>query len=192
MFTGIIQSVGTVESLEGENLIISGNSNKFLKHDLGTSISIDGVCLTLRGYVKESLNFQVSRESRERSVINQYIPGQRVNLELPLTMETFLSGHIVQGHVDTITTVSSIEEVSDDLWNYYFKNNNYKYLVDKGSITINGVSLTLVNPTDKQFSISIIRETYDSTNFNNLQVGTSVNIEFDIMAKYVERALNDK
>jgi|TARA_B110000438_G_scaffold78176_1_gene78354 riboflavin synthase len=192
MFTGIIQSVGTVESLEGENLIISGNSNKFLKHDLGTSISIDGVCLTLRGYVKESLNFQVSRESRERSVINQYIPGQRVNLELPLTMETFLSGHIVQGHVDTITTVSSIEEVSDDLWNYYFKNNNYKYLVDKGSITINGVSLTLVNPTDKQFSISIIRETYDRTNFNNLQVGTSVNIEFDIMAKYVERALNDK
>ena len=107
-------------------------------------------------------------------------------------METFLSGHIVQGHVDTITTVSSIEEVSDDLWNYYFKNNNYKYLVDKGSITINGVSLTLVNPTDKQFSISIIRETYDRTNFNNLQVGTSVNIEFDIMAKYVERALNDK
>ena len=192
MFTGIIQSVGTVESLEGENLIISGNSTKFLKHDLGTSISIDGVCLTLRGYVKESLNFQVSRESRERSVINQYIPGQRVNLELPLTMETFLSGHIVQGHVDTITTVSSIEEVSDDLWNYYFKNNNYKYLVDKGSITINGVSLTLVNPTDKQFSISIIRETYDRTNFNNLQVGTSVNIEFDIMAKYVERALNDK
>ncbi len=192
MFTGIIQSVGTVESLEGENLIISGNSNKFLKHDLGTSISIDGVCLTLRGYVKESLNFQVSRESRERSVINQYIPGQRVNLELPLTMETFLSGHIVQGHVDTITTVSSIEEVSDDLWNYYFKNNNYKYLVDKGSITINGVSLTIVNPTDKQFSISIIRETYDRTNFNNLQVGTSVNIEFDIMAKYVERALNDK
>ena len=181
-----------MESLEGENLIISGNSNKFLKHDLGTSISIDGVCLTLRGYVKESLNFQVSRESRERSVINQYIPGQRVNLELPLTMETFLSGHIVQGHVDTITTVSSIEEVSDDLWNYYFKNNNYKYLVDKGSITINGVSLTLVNPTDKQFSISIIRETYDRTNFNNLQVGTSVNIEFDIMAKYVERALNDK
>ena len=87
MFTGIIQSVGTVESLEGENLIISGNSNKFLKHDLGTSISIDGVCLTLRGYVKESLNFQVSRESRERSVINQYIPGQRVTLELPLTME---------------------------------------------------------------------------------------------------------
>ena len=75
---------------------------------------------------------------------------------------------------------------------YRRKNNNYKYLVDKGSITINGVSLTLVNPTDKQFSISIIRETYDRTNFNNLQVGTSVNIEFDIMAKYVERALNDK
>ena len=107
-------------------------------------------------------------------------------------METFLSGHIVQGHVDTITTVSNIEQVSDDLWNFCFVNNNYKYLVDKGSITINGVSLTLVNPNEDKFSVAIIRETYDRTNFNNLQVDSPVNVEFDIMAKYVERALDDK
>ena len=107
-------------------------------------------------------------------------------------METFLSGHIVQGHVDTITTVSNIEQVSDDLWNFFFVNNNYKYLVDKGSITINGVSLTLVNPNEDKFSVAIIRETYDRSNFNNLQVDSPVNVEFDIMAKYVERALDDK
>ena len=83
-------------------------------------------------------------------------------------------------------------ERDNNLWNFFFKNNNYKYIVDKGSITINGVSLTLVNPSDDNFSVSIIWETFDRTNFNNLKVGSSVNIEFDIMAKYVERALNDK
>ena len=100
-------------------------------------------CLTLRGYDDSNLIFQVSKESITRSIINNYSSGDHVNLELPLTMETFLSGHIVQGHVDTITTVSNIEQVSDDLWNFFFSNNSYKYIVDKGSITINGVSLTV-------------------------------------------------
>ena len=192
MFTGIIQGMGYVDSLDGENLAISTNSNKFSNHDLGTSFAVDGVCLTLRGYEGKILNFQVSKESISRSIISEYEIGKLVNLELPLTMETFLSGHIVQGHVDTVTTVLKIEKVSDDQWNYNFKNNNFKYLVDKGSITVNGVSLTIVNPKDDIFTIAIIRETYDRTNFNKLEVGSFVNIEFDIMAKYVERALNDK
>jgi riboflavin synthase len=192
MFTGIIQGMGYVDSLDGENLAISTNSNKFSNHDLGTSFAVDGVCLTLRRYEGKLLNFQVSKESISRSIISEYEIGKLVNLELPLTMETFLSGHIVQGHVDTVTTVLKIEKVSDDQWNYNFKNNNFKYLVDKGSITVNGVSLTIVNPKDDIFTVAIIRETYDRTNFNKLEVGSFVNIEFDIMAKYVERALNDK
>ena len=192
MFTGIIQGMGYVDSLDEENLAISTNSNRFSNHDLGTSFSVDGVCLTLRGYHGKVLNFQVSKETISRSIISEYEIGKLVNLELPLTMETFLSGHIVQGHVDTVTTVLKIEKVSDDQWNYNFKNNNFKYLVDKGSITVNGVSLTIVNPKDDIFTIAIIRETYDRTNFNKLEVGSFVNIEFDIMAKYVERALNDK
>ena len=192
MFTGIIQSIGTIESLNGENWVISPDADKFLNHESGTSIAVDGVCLTLRSYEEGYLNFQVSTESKERSIIKEYVNGVNVNLELPLTMETFMSGHMVQGHVDTLTTVTDIEKVSDDLWNFYFQNNSFKYIVDKGSITINGVSLTLVNPSDDNFSVSIIRETFDRTNFNNLKVGSSVNIEFDIMAKYVERALNDK
>jgi riboflavin synthase len=192
MFTGIIQGMGYVDSLDGENLAISTNSNKFSNHELGTSFAVDGVCLTLRRYEGKLLNFQVSKESISRSIISEYEIGKLVNLELPLTMETFLSGHIVQGHVDTVTTVLKIEKVSDDQWNYNFKNNNFKYLVDKGSITVNGVSLTIVNPKDDIFTVAIIRETYDRTNFNKLEVGSFVNIEFDIMAKYVERALNDK
>jgi riboflavin synthase len=138
------------------------------------------------------LTFQVSKESIQRSIISKYNKGSEVNLELPLTMEKFLSGHLVQGHVDTVTSVLKVNEISEDLWNYEFKNNDYKYLVDKGSVTVNGISLTVVNPTDEHFTVAVIRETYDRTNFKNLNVDSIVNIEFDIMAKYVERFLNDK
>ena len=121
MFTGIIQSVGVVTSLDGENLIISTNSDKFLNHDLGTSIAVDGVCLTLRGYDEEQSNLPSFQRVNFKIYYKElHYPGTLINLELPLTMETFLSGHIVQGHVDTITTVSNIEQVSDDLWNFFF------------------------------------------------------------------------
>lgn len=192
MFTGIIQAIGTVKSFNDENLDIIADSDIFYGHELGTSISIDGVCLTLSDYDNKILKFQVSQETVNRSVISNYEKGSIVNLELPLTMDKFLSGHLVQGHVDTTTSVLNIEKVSDDLWDYHFSTNNSNYLVDKGSITINGVSLTVVSPDEKKFSVSVIRETFNRTNFNKLQVGSLVNIEFDIMAKYVERFLDDK
>ena len=192
MFTGIIQAIGTVKSFNDENLEIITESDIFYGHELGTSISIDGVCLTLSDYDNKILKFQVSQETVNRSVISNYEKGSIVNLELPLTMDKFLSGHLVQGHVDTTTSVLNIEKVSDDLWDYHFSTNNSNYLVDKGSITINGVSLTVVSPDEKKFSVSVIRETFNRTNFNKLQVGSLVNVEFDIMAKYVERFLDDK
>ena len=192
MFTGIIQAIGTVKSFNDENLEIITESDIFYGHELGTSISIDGVCLTLSDYDNKILKFQVSQETVNRSVISNYEKGSIVNLELPLTMDKFLSGHLVQGHVDTTTSVLNIEKVSDDLWDYQFFTNNSNYLVDKGSITINGVSLTVVSPDEEKFSVSVIRETFNRTNFNKLQVGSLVNVEFDIMAKYVERFLDDK
>jgi len=192
MFTGIIQAIGTVKSFNNENLDIITDSDIFYGHELGTSISIDGVCLTLSDYDNKILKFQVSQETVNRSVISNYEKGSIVNLELPLTMDKFLSGHLVQGHVDTTTSVLNIEKVSDDLWDYQFSNNNSNYLVDKGSININGVSLTVVSPDEEKFSVSVIRETFNRTNFNKLQVGSLVNVEFDIMAKYVERFLDDK
>jgi riboflavin synthase len=192
MFTGIIQAIGTVKSFNDENLDIITDSDIFYRHELGTSISIDGVCLTLSDYDNKILKFQVSQETVNRSVISNYEKGSIVNLELPLTMDKFLSGHLVQGHVDTTTSVLNIEKVSDDLWDYQFSTNNSNYLVDKGSITINGVSLTVVSPDEEKFSVSVIRETFNRTNFNKLQVGSLVNVEFDIMAKYVERFLDDK
>lgn len=192
MFTGIIQAIGTVKSFKDENLDIITDSDIFYGHELGTSISIDGVCLTLSDYDNKILKFQVSQETVNRSVISNYEKGSIVNLELPLTMDKFLSGHLVQGHVDTTTSVLNIEKVSDDLWDYQFSTNNSNYLVDKGSITINGVSLTVVSPDEEKFSVSVIRETFNRTNFNKLQVGSLVNVEFDIMAKYIERFLDDK
>jgi len=192
MFTGIIEATGTVNSLHGENLDIFTTSSDFHGLKMGISISVDGVCLTLRKFSDNVLTFQVSKESIQRSIISKYNKGSEVNLELPLTMEKFLSGHLVQGHVDTVTSVLKVNEISEDLWNYEFKNNDYKYLVDKGSVTVNGISLTVVNPTDEHFTVAVIRETYDRTNFKNLNVDSIVNIEFDIMAKYVERFLNDK
>ena len=171
MFTGIIQATGIVSALNDENLDITTDSDIFYGHELGTSISIDGVCLTLRDYDNEILRFQVSQETVKRSIISNYKKGSHVNLELPLTMDKFLSGHLVQGHVDTTTSVLNIEKVSDDLWDYEFSNKNYSYLVDKGSITINGVSLTVVSPDEEKFTVSVIRETFNRTNFNKLQVG---------------------
>ena len=176
MFTGIIQATGIVSALYDENLDITTDSDIFYGHELGTSISIDGVCLTLRDYDNEILRFQVSQETVKRTIISNYKKGSHVNLELPLTMDKFLSGHLVQGHVDTTTSLLNIEKVSDDLWDYEFANKNYSYLVDKGSITINGVSLTVVSPDEEKFTVSVIRETFNRTNFNKLQVGSLVNV----------------
>ena len=118
MFTGIIQATGIVSALNDENLDITTDSDIFYGHELGTSISIDGVCLTLRDYDNKILRFQVSQETVKRSNISNYKKGSHVNLELPLTMDKFFSGHLVQGHVDTTTSVLNIEKVSDDLWDY--------------------------------------------------------------------------
>ena len=186
--------MGSVLKIEkdGTNVhfTLSCSFNSELKID--QSLSHNGICLTVVECSDESYVVTAIEETMQKTSLGELQIGDLVNLERCMMLGSRLDGHMVQGHVDTLTTVTDIEKVSDDLWNFYFQNNNFKYIVDKGSITINGVSLTLVNPSDDNFSVSIIRETFDRTNFNNLKVGSSVNIEFDIMAKYVERALNDK
>jgi len=116
----------------------------------------------------------------------------KTNLELPATLTTFLSGHIVQGHVDNTSVVTNIVENDNNLWTYHFKNTDTRFIVDKGSITINGISLTVVNPNKDEFSVAVINETYQRTNLKYLKIGSIVNIEYDILAKYMERMINDK
>ncbi len=191
MFTGIINNMGVVTSVS-DNLLSINTENKLFKNiDTGTSVAVDGVCLTLTSLEGNNINFQISNESINRSIIKNYKIDSYVNLETPVTAKDFLSGHIVQGHVDEVAKVIDIIEQDNNLWEYIFSSNNSKYLVDKGSVAINGVSLTTNRPNESEFTIAIIQETYKRTNFQYLEPGTQVNIEYDILSKYVERLIND-
>ena len=192
MFTGIINNLGVVRDISNNSLIIYSENKQFLNIDLGTSVSVDGVCLTVRNIQENNLEFQISNESKNRSIIKGYKDNVSVNLELPTTVKDFLSGHIVQGHVDEISEVLNISEDNKNLWTFEFNSNNSKYLVDKGSVTINGVSLTVVNPNKHSFKVAVIDETYKRTNFQFLEANSQVNIEYDIISKYLERLIIDK
>jgi len=183
--------MGIVTSVS-DNLLSIKTENKIFKNiDTGTSVSVDGVCLTLKSLEDNNINFQISNESINRSIIKDYKIDSYVNLETPVKANDFLSGHIVQGHVDEVAKVIDITEEENNLWEFIFSSNNSKYLVDKGSVTINGVSLTTNSPNESVFTIAVIDETYKRTNFQYLEPGTQVNIEYDILSKYIERLIND-
>ena len=191
MFTGIVKSVGSVITLEEDHLLISTDDDNFYNLEPGTSISIDGCCLTLREYIDNNLLFQISDETITRTSLNKNHCGF-VNMELPLTVNSLLSGHIVQGHVDGVIELDEVTKLDNELWNFYFKNADEKYIVDKGSITINGISLTVVKPVKDKFSVAVIEETYKRTNLKHLKINNSVNVEYDIVIKYLEKLNYDK
>ena len=191
MFTGIVKSVGSVKTLEEDHLLISTDDDNFYNLEQGTSISIDGCCLTLREYIDNNLLFQISDETISRTSLNKDHCGF-VNMELPLTVNSLLSGHIVQGHVDGVIELDEATKLDNELWNFHFKYADEKYIVDKGSITINGISLTVVEPDKDKFSVAVIEETYKRTNLKNLKINSSVNVEYDIVIKYLEKLNYDK
>ena len=191
MFTGIVKSVGSVKTLEEDHLLISTDDDNFYTLETGTSISIDGCCLTLREYINKDLLFQISDETISRTSLNKDHCGF-VNMELPLTVNSLLSGHIVQGHVDGVIELDEVTKLDNELWNFHFKYADEKYIVDKGSITINGISLTVVEPDKDKFSVAVIEETYKRTNLKHLKMNSSVNVEYDIVIKYLEKLNYDK
>ena len=191
MFTGIVKSVGSVITLEEDHLLISTDDDNFYNLETGTSISIDGCCLTLREYINKDLLFQISDETISRTSLNKDHCGF-VNMELPLTVNSLLSGHIVQGHVDGVIELDEVTKLDNELWNFHFKYADEKYIVDKGSITINGISLTVVEPDKDKFSVAVIEETYKRTNLKHLKINSSVNVEYDIVIKYLEKLNYDK
>ena len=191
MFTGIVKSVGSIKTLEKDHLLISTDDDNFYNLETGTSISIDGCCLTLREYINKDLLFQISDETISRTSLNKDHCGF-VNMELPLTVNSLLSGHIVQGHVDGVIKLDEVTKLDNELWNFRFKYAVEKYIVDKGSITINGISLTVVEPTKDKFSVAVIEETYKRTNLKHLKINSSVNVEYDIVIKYLEKLNYDK
>ena len=190
MFTGIIESAGLIKQIrkEGSNIhfTIESNISKELKID--QSVAHNGVCLTVVELDDNTHTVTAIEETLNRSNLGQLIEGSPLNLERAMNVNARLDGHIVQGHVDATATCVAIEE-RDGSWYYQFRYipTEEHLLVDKGSICVNGVSLTVVNPHDDLFSVAIIPYTYEFTNFNTINVGDMVNLEFDIIGKYIAR-----
>ena len=190
MFTGIISSIGKINRLDENVLSIETSNTNFKNLDIGTSIAVDGCCLTLISENENILSFQISEETFNRTSINKNHCGY-VNLELPLTPNSLMSGHIVQGHIDSTTKILDIVEHGNETWTFKFENTKSNFIVDKGSITLNGISLTVVNPSSNDFSVAVINETYKNTNLQYLKIHDVVNVEYDIIIKYLEKLQND-
>ena len=193
MFTGIIEELGSVRSIEerGENarIIISARVvTEGTNH--GDSISVNGVCLTALDIEPDSFAADVSRETLQRSTLGRLQAGAPVNLERAVTPATRLGGHIVQGHVDARGQFLSVENHGES-WTLRisYPRDIARYLVFKGSVAVEGISLTIAALTDEHFEIAIIPKTWEVTNLSHLKPGDAVNIEVDVIGKYVEKLL---
>lgn len=192
MFTGIIEATGSIVNLqqEGRNIhfTIESSISPELKAD--QSVSHDGVCLTVVKVEGSRHVVTAVDETLRRSNFRNRKMGEEINLERCLRIDGRLDGHIVQGHVDDVAVCKDIESL-DGSWMITFKipSSNKHLLVDKGSVCINGVSLTVVKPGKKKFSVSIIPYTFEHTNFRQLRKGDVVNIEYDIVGKYIAKML---
>lgn len=193
MFTGIIEEKGSVRSVEfdGDNArIVIGASVVTDGTNSGDSISVNGVCLTALDITRDSFAADVSRETLDRSTLGSLAAGSPVNLERAVTPMSRLGGHIVQGHVDGRGTFISATP-DGDFWTVRigFPAEFAKYLVYKGSVAVEGISLTLASLGDDHFDIAVIPKTWELTNLSSLNPGDAVNLEADVIAKYVERML---
>ena len=190
MFTGIIECIATVEKIEKDK----GNLNISLKSSITKELKVDqslchnGVCLTVVKLNDDTYTVTVIAESLKKTNLGELKPGYIVNLERSMSVNSRFDGHIVQGHVDEVAVCSESFETNGS-WKYVFKHSEQNITVEKGSITINGVSLTVVNSTSSSFSVAIIPYTYENTNFKKIVEGSKVNLEFDILGKYISKLI---
>ncbi|TPN87707.1 riboflavin synthase [Aquimarina algicola] len=190
MFTGIIEELGKVTSLQTdkENLHITVQANFCSELKIDQSVAHNGVCLTVVSIEGNTYTVTAIKETLDKTNLMHLQEGNIVNLERGMKLGDRLDGHIVQGHVDQIATCIAIKE-ADGSWYFTFEYDKSlsNITIEKGSITVNGVSLTVVDSKIDQFSVAIIPFTYQHTNFNTFKVGTVVNLEFDVIGKYVKR-----
>jgi riboflavin synthase len=195
MFTGIIEAIGNVStvSVEGTNKIFRISSP--ITHELGIdqSVSHDGVCLTVESVSESSYQVTAVAETLSKTCLSHWKPGSRVNLERCLKMNGRLDGHIVQGHVDATAICKDRQDIMGS-WVFLFKFPEFfkNLIIEKGSVAINGISLTCFDVTDDEFSVAIIPYTFENTNIKDLVPGSLVNIEFDLIGKYVERMMTQR
>lgn len=190
MFTGIIEAFGTVEKMEQEQ----GNLHLSLASDLASELKIDqslahnGVCLTVVAKTPTSYTVTAIQETLNKTNLGALQVGAKVNLERAMQMNARLDGHLVQGHVDVVGVCTEARETEGSwLFSFEYPETVDYVSIEKGSITVNGVSLTVVNSGKNTFSVAIIPYTYEHTNFHQLQKGSPVNLEFDLIGKYIAK-----
>lgn len=195
MFSGIVEEAATVVGLarEHDNLHLTLKCSFTNELKIDQSVSHNGVCLTVVSIADDTYTVTAIRETLDRSNLGLLEVGSKVNLERSMPMNGRLDGHIVQGHVDQTAVCTDVTEAGGS-WYFTFKHEfdpvmakKGYFTVDKGSVTVNGVSLTVVEPTRDSFKVAIIPYTYEYTNFHQVQAGTVVNLEFDIIGKYISR-----
>ena len=196
MFNGIIFNKGNINRIlkrpKGINIFIK-SSIKLSTKNIGVSIACDGVCLTLITLKNKIMEFYLSNETIKRSKFKYLKINDQINLELPLEYGQKISGHICQGHVDTVGSIKDIKKIDKSyLFNFEIPIRERSNIIEKASISINGISLTVSKVTKKGFQIWIIPHTFKLTNLSKLKKGSLVNIEVDILSKYVKKFLNEK
>lgn len=197
MFTGIIEAVGQIKQLQitpdGARITVAVNQLDMSDVKLGDSIATNGICLTVVAFDHNSFSADVSKETLSRTAFAGYSAGQSVNLEKAMLPTTRFGGHIVSGHVDAVSKIVSISNNgnSTEYW-LSLSEDIAKYVAEKGSITVDGVSLTVNSIAENKFRLTIVPHTTEQTILPTYQVGSAVNIEVDVMARYIERLLSSK
>ncbi|HID32316.1 MAG TPA: riboflavin synthase [bacterium (Candidatus Stahlbacteria)] len=187
MFTGIIIEVGKIRSVQKGNDTIC-EIESALKLKKGDSVSVDGVCLTVIQKKKDSFVVEISGDTRKRTTLNKIRVGTEVNLEPPLKVGDYLSGHLVTGHVDTVTKIKRrLIKAKDHIYYFEIPKKGREYIIPLGSVAIDGISLTVKEVTERDFSVVIIPQTLKVTTIGKKKVGSPVNIEYDIIIRYIKR-----
>lgn len=189
MFTGIVEAVGLVERVEpleeGRRITLAVPWAETL--EVGDSIAIDGCCLTAVEVDSTSCTVEAVRETLARTITGEYRPGTRVNLERALTLAERLDGHLVQGHVDAVGTVEGLDRRGENRYIDVSLPGDRSLVAERGSVAVNGVSLTVLSLTEDGFRVSIVPHTWSVTAYPDLAVGSPVNVEFDLVARYLAR-----
>lgn len=196
MFTGIIEEVGKIAQIkkQGEFAVVTINASRVLEDvHLGDSIAVNGVCLTVTSFTSSQFTADVMSETLKRTSLGELQPSSPVNLERAMAANGRFGGHIVSGHIDGTGEVAEITPADNSVW-YRIKTSPklLRYIIEKGSITIDGISLTVVDVNEESFRVSIIPHTIKETNLGSKKIGSIVNLENDIVGKYIEQFLTKK
>ncbi len=196
MFTGIIEEIGTISNIKRESNVarLAVNANLVLEDmKIGDSLAVNGVCLTVESFDNHIVNLTMMPETLKTTTLGLLTTGSKVNLERAMQMNGRLGGHIVSGHVDAIGKLIRTAGTGEEKILYFsIPSNLSKYISHKGSVTVSGVSLTVIIADNEYFSVSLVRHTLAATILNDLKTGDQVNIEIDVLARYIERLLDKK